>query len=57
MNASRFRSTLAAASLAEAQDAVTKLVSSHARRHQPTSVLTSSFTPGPMVEAIDTFLM
>ena len=26
-------------------------------RRQPTKVLTSSFTPGPMVDAIDTFLM
>ena len=35
----------------------TKLSNSSARRPLPTSVLTSSFTPGPMVDAIDTFLM
>jgi hypothetical protein len=27
------------------------------RRRQPTIELTSSFTPGPMVDVIDTFLM
>ena len=43
---------IAAPTLADA----TKLSNSSPDRPQPTSEATSSFTPGPMVDAIDTFL-